>query len=136
MLFADGRSKALLDTIDPATLYALLTPGPQKRSAGKGPRGSLRHLQLAFSSPSSVIDCASGRATITEPTLIEAGAPRPIQPTPKPEPEPEEDRPKAPLVIELPYPYELGCDLRGHEGRPWRDGADRRGRPLARERVG
>ncbi len=74
---------------------------------------------------------------IAEPTLIGVGgAPQPIQPTPYPEPEPGQSRPRAPFMIELPYPYELGRDLRGHEGRSRRDGADRRSRPLGRERLG
>ena len=133
VLLANGLSIALLDTIEPSSLYALLTP----ESSNSIDWNMIPEARFAtYSSPLSttlLVDCATGRATITEPTLIEAGAPRQIQPTPRPvrNPEaekanvlwrpdraiqptprpvtkPEVGRPKAPLVIELPYPYELG----------------------------
>ncbi len=49
VLFADGKSIALLDTIDPSILYALLTPERRRlyRQMEHDPRGSLRHLPLA-----------------------------------------------------------------------------------------
>ena len=69
VLFADGTSRALLDTLDPSTLYALLTRfggeviSPDKLVEAPGgvyTRSHFAKLQL---------DCASGRATITEPNL-------------------------------------------------------------------
>ena len=109
VLFAFGLSIALLDTIEPSSLYALLTPESSNFIEWK----MIPEARFAiFSSPLStklLVDCASGRATITEPTLIEAGPPpRPIRRTPLLEPEPGKGRPRTPVVIELPYPYEPG----------------------------
>ena len=131
MLLACGLSIALLDTIEPSSLYALLTPESSKfiewnkipearfaiySSALLTPEISkfiewnrisfiewnkISEARFAiYSSPLStklLVDCASSRATITEPRLIEAGVrPLPIQPMPKLEPEPGKGRPRAP----------------------------------------
>ena len=109
VLLANGLSIALLDTIEPSSLYALLTPESSKFIEwNKIPEARF----AIYSSPLStklVVDCVSGRATITEPTLIEAGPPpRPIQRTPRLELVPGKGRLSASSVIELPYPYELG----------------------------
>ena len=85
VLFADGTSSALLDTIQPAALYAFLTPsGGESVSQGDNRVGGY----LWSHSPKLVIDCENGSATITEPnqairpdleirTLDELGVGRP-----------------------------------------------------------
>jgi hypothetical protein len=107
VLFADGQSSALLDTIDPSELFGLLTVGAgEPIQWSKVPEARF----AAYTRPhftKLVVDCESGRATISEPTLIESFAPaRPVEPTPRPES--NSSRPRAPSVIHLPYPYELG----------------------------
>ena len=80
VVFSDGRSIALLDTIERSNLYALLTP----ESSDCIDWNMIPEARFAtYSSPLStklLVDCATGRATITEPTLIEAEAP-PADPT-------------------------------------------------------
>jgi hypothetical protein len=107
VLFADGASSALLDTIDPSTLYALLTLESSDFIDWRKVPEARFAIYSSPHSPKLLIDCERGRATITEPTLIEAGAPpRASRLTPRPEP--KQSRPRAPSAIELPYPYELG----------------------------
>jgi hypothetical protein len=67
VLFADGTSSLLLDTLDPLTLYALLT-----RDGGEVPDGSkVAEARVAvYTRPRFAtlqIDCVTGRATIIEP---------------------------------------------------------------------
>ncbi len=68
VLFADGTSRLLLDTIDRLTLYALLTRArgdvidSSKVAEARDVHGRSRPATLQ-------IDCASGRATIIEPSL-------------------------------------------------------------------
>ena len=83
VLLASGLSIALLDTIQPSSLYALLTPESSDCIDWK----MIPEARFAiFSSPLStklVVDCASGRARITEPALIEGERP-PARSRPRP----------------------------------------------------
>ena len=112
VLFADGTSSALLDTIQPAPLYAFLTPsGGEVVERGGGGTRVGGYLWSHF--PKLVIDCESGSATIIEPnqairpdleirTLDEPGVGGPGG-APG-----QADQPASTSAIWLPYPYEPG----------------------------
>ena len=86
VLFRNGMSTAIPDTIDPPTLHALLTPAGWETIRGsrvpKGPEDHRAPYGWTPSDPLLSIDCVKGRATIIgEPALIQSGANCPADPT-------------------------------------------------------
>ena len=102
MLFEDGKSSAIVDTIDPAAFRAILS----RREGRQIVAGPVARFAVYRSPPFTklLIDCDNHRVMITGPELIEpgvyTGAPQ----------------------IELPYPYELAGPTRSRRstlaGRP------------------
>ena len=113
VLFADGTSSALLDTIDRVSLYNRLTWWTRISVEARHEEGRV-DVSYAWSHPPKlVIDCESGRATITEPSqairpdleIVESDEPGVGRPGGT---SGQANQPAPTSAIAIPYPYERG----------------------------
>ena len=115
VLFEDGKSSAIVDTIDLAAFRAIVVVGEVERSSMVPMARFAEYRSPPFTK--LLIDCDNHRATITGPELIEPGVYH------------------GAAQIRAPLSVRARVDLRGHESRPRRDGPDREGRPFVGDEM-